>query len=102
MKDPQHDDHCAAHELHAWKDWPAADDTDAEPATAVTSEVSESLYVIAKSDSVEHLYYREGAGEARWVILARAGHYARSDIASHPEPIDGFWMTLERAQELEQ
>lgn len=102
----QHDDHMAARELHEWKDWPPATNTETEAfdASLASSDSieEEPRYVIAKSDSVEHLYYAERNFVSSWVVLAFASQYGREAVTAMPEPQDGFWMPLERAQELEQ
>lgn len=82
MKEPQNDE--------LWKDWPAAP----EP---------EPQYVIAKSDVIENVYWRAQPlmGLPEWGTLANATRWTHADIDKNREPEDGFWMTLERAQELE-
>jgi hypothetical protein len=114
MKDPQQNAHVDALDQHDWKDWPKSQEyvskTDGVRAAAQALGIpvidlpfaahSEPLYVIAKSDSIENLFYR-CPGE--WVPLDRgADLYSRADVTNNPEPDEGFWMTLERAEELEQ
>jgi hypothetical protein len=76
-----------------WKDFPPH--IEAEP-----------LYVIAKSDSIEHLYWclvdeHERRDDGYWGALRYAALCLRSDVDANREPEGGFWMPLERAQELE-
>jgi hypothetical protein len=98
---PQHDAHVEAWGLQPWEDFPP----DAEEVTPeVTPSVVENMYVIAKSDCIENLYWNEGWAESlSWAGLEMATHYTREDIAKNPEAhAEGFWMPLERAEELEQ
>lgn len=96
--------------MSEWKDWPAAPGFSQSELAKVlakthvlsTEPMPEPLYVIAKSDSIEHLYYREIGDKAQWVPLALAGQYSLDTVRAMPEPHDGFWMDLTRAQELEQ
>lgn len=106
MKDPQHDEHCNRFDEKLWADWPPT----VSPATAeeqasiagAAELTHEDKYVISKSDSIEHLYYQEIGNQAKWVVLALASQYDRGAMQAHAEPTDGFWMTLVRAQELEE
>lgn len=92
------------------KDWPIAqsyeppEELRALTPAAEPAEEPEQLYVIAKSDSIEHLYWGNvGPCEDNpmWGPIEDAMWYHRDEIANNPEPVDGFWMPLERAEELE-
>jgi hypothetical protein len=101
----QHDDHCAAKELHEWVDWPATTDVEAKLAVnkglldGTISLSAEPRYVVSKSDSVEHLYWSPKG----WTTLALATRYGHDTVTATPEPKnEGFWMDEARAQELEE
>jgi hypothetical protein len=96
-----HDEHVQTWDEQKWKDWPAAEEAHSEP-EAVTPVVTDGYYVFAKSDSVEHLYWGDGTSGELWVSLEHAFAYSRLDMEAEREPADeGFWMTLDRAMELE-
>jgi hypothetical protein len=80
-----------------WKDWPPAD----EIPDGLTPSLPERQprYVIAKSDSIENLYWN--ATTKAWATLAGCSVCPRCAVDVMPEPPDGFWMPLERARELE-
>jgi len=100
LKGQQHDDHCATKELHDSKDWkPWTPSIEHNALLKMLNPLADPLYVIAKSDSVEHLYWSPKG----WGPLASASRYGRDTVEATKEPKhEGFWMNLERAQELEQ
>jgi hypothetical protein len=101
-KGQQHDDHCACKEIHEWKTWPETLDIGIEngeikPSPEAIVGALVPLYVISKSDSIEHLYWAPKG----WGSLKGASKYTASTVAATPEPKEGFWMDYGRAEELE-
>lgn len=114
MTRKQHDAHCDAYDRYTfWHEWPADHDevayraliaqTGTEP-LRLPEQVTprEDYYVIAKSDSIEPLYWSEAHDARPWVTLPGATRFSRRAMIDHGEPEDGFWMPLERALELEE
>jgi hypothetical protein len=112
-----HDEHVQTWDEQKWKDWPPSEPAPAEAKIAlnsaleageITFEVTPDLYVISKSDSIEHLYWGfRGIGpdlqdQYSWGPLEGAFLYTPDERAKHlTDTFDGFWMTLDRAMELE-
>jgi hypothetical protein len=92
-----HDEHVQTWDEQKWKDWPAAEEAHSEP-EAVTPVVTDGCYVIARSDVIENQYVDE---LGNWNVLEHARHYTRARMIELGEHHDGFWMTLDRAMELE-
>jgi hypothetical protein len=93
-----HDEHVQTWDEQKWNDWPPAEEAHSE-AEAVTPVVTDAYYVIAKSDSVENLYWYEL--DQDYGVLKEATCYLREEMNPDLCPVDGFWMTLDRAMELE-
>jgi hypothetical protein len=102
-----HDEHVQTWDEQKWKDWPPSEPAPAEAKVAlnsaleagtVTIEVTTVLYVQACSLLPENLYWTERGG---FVPLADATAYTREEMLRLGETPDGFWMTLDRAMELE-
>jgi hypothetical protein len=75
---------CGAY-LNDWEDFPPAPE--------------EPLYVICKSDTVEHLFWsnEDGFGD-----IASATRFTAAEMQEYTPPLlfEGFWMDYERAKEL--
>ena len=97
----QQDAHCDVFDKYLQDQWEDFPPDISEMTAQVTTEVTQDMYVIAKSDSVENLYWGDWP-VASWRSLLHAARYTREQIALNPEPLDGFWMPLERAEELDQ
>jgi hypothetical protein len=104
MTDRQHDAHMDTRDEHAHSEWKNFPPSDEIPAELLPAKVTRDRYVIAKSDSVEHLYW-DNEWPRGWVRLGDATRYTKSEVLRAPEPPNehehGFWMPLERAEELE-
>lgn len=117
QREPQHDAHMDTRDQHifetcfkGWTDWPPTK-------TDIFKKVAEQMgfpfidmpipreehYVIAKCNSVEYRFW--GGENYGWTRLAGAHWYTRDEMAAVPDPApeghEGFWMTYERAEELE-
>lgn len=109
----QHDAHVELWGLQ-WKPWQAADIEELSKLPGVVMLTEEDRYVISKSDSIENLYWGIDTGNEvygpedahiyeiyGWVPLSGATFYTRAEIDHNREPVDGFWMPAERAEEIE-
>jgi hypothetical protein len=101
---PQHDEHCKVFDDWQWDKWRERmrsnlNNHPVGPIGDIIEHVDDDRYVIAQSDSIEHLYWSNDDG---FGSLDQATKFTRDELTEYgSEPVvDGFWMPLERALEL--
>ena len=98
MSQPQHDAHAVAFDVDMWERHLNKQLTQEVSALTAPEPEEELRYLIGNSDSIENLYWSPDG----WGALSEATTFTREEVIASPEPVvDGFWMPLSRAEELE-